>query len=135
MKFFLSCLLLLIAVSLIDKSVGASTSQKKGVCRVICFVACRRPCAMCTQTCGPICLQACHQKKRELSRSYPLPCDFTVWDKNGDSHVEMEEFSSVMYPSISEEDLAVTFHAIDIDGDNRISKAEMQEAKFLFGRC
>lgn len=67
MKFFLSCLLLLIAVSLIDKSVGASTSEKKGVCRVICFVACRRPCAMCTQTCGPICLQACHQKKREVS--------------------------------------------------------------------
>lgn len=33
----------------------------------ICFVACRRPCAMCTQTCGPICLQACHQKKREVS--------------------------------------------------------------------
>lgn len=39
-----------------------------------------------------------------------------VWDKNGDSYVEMEEFFFVMYFSILEEDLVVIFYVIDIDG-------------------
>lgn len=125
MKFSLLCVFLLIAVSLIDKSEGASTSQKKAVCRVVCFIACRQACEVCTQTCGPICLQACHEKRTALSESYPLPCDFAAWDKSGDGHVDMEEFSSVGYPTIQKGDLALVFQAIDTDGNSIISKTEM----------
>lgn len=50
-----------------------------------------------------------------MSESSSLPCDFAAWDKNGDGHVDLEEFSSVAYPFVKEEDSASAFQATDKD--------------------
>lgn len=48
-----------------------------------------------------------------------LPCDFADWDKNGDGHVDMEEFSSTAYSVVEKGDMALAFQATDTDGMQR----------------
>lgn len=70
-----------------------------------------------------------------MSGSSPLPCDFAAWDKNGDGHVDLEEFSSVAYPYVKEGDLALAFQSTDKDENQQISKTELHIAEIMFGIC
>uniref|UniRef100_A0A8W8JPP7 SPARC/Testican calcium-binding domain-containing protein n=1 Tax=Magallana gigas TaxID=29159 RepID=A0A8W8JPP7_MAGGI len=70
-----------------------------------------------------------------VSGSSPLPCNFAAWDKNGDDHVDLEEFSSVAYPNVKEGDLALAFQSTDTDENQQISKSELHKAEIMFGIC
>lgn len=112
------------------------------ICKVVCNLSCRRLCPFCKPVCGTACHKVCNGKRSKvgsflikwriscsfffilpplifrwkISENPPLPCDFTMWDKNNDGHVDMVEFSSVGYPTIKEDDLALAFQATDTDG-------------------
>nr|XP_034336794.1 uncharacterized protein LOC105346946 isoform X2 [Crassostrea gigas] len=90
---------------------------------------CRRICI------AKYCRTVCLGKRSEVSGSSPLPCNFAAWDKNGDDHVDLEEFSSVAYPNVKEGDLALAFQSTDTDENQQISKSELHKAEIMFGIC
>lgn len=69
----------------------------------------------------------------KVSGSSPLPCNFAAWDKNGDDHVDLEEFSSVAYPNVKEGDLALAFQSTDKDGMSTYGRYNklLKRRKFL----
>lgn len=69
----------------------------------------------------------------KVSGSSPLPCNFAAWDKNGDDHVDLEEFSSVAYPNVKEGDLALAFQSTDTDGMSTYGRYNklLKRRKFL----
>lgn len=143
MKVSLLLVLLVITWCMIDESEGARRRRRfRRVVRRVCHTVCSYKCS---PVCGRVCNRVCGGKRSDVSTfifcpfdlyknhrfsltssfsillckvsgSSPLPCDFAAWDKNGDGHVDLEEFSSVAYPYVKEGDLALAFQSTDKDG-------------------
>lgn len=118
----LSVLLLVFTFLLIDGSEawGSRRSRWRRVIRIVCRTACQykctKPCLWCAPVCHYACKNLCGRKKRQVLGNVSLPCDFAAWDKNGDGHVDKEEFASTAYSVVKEGDMALAFQATDTDG-------------------
>nr|XP_019920993.2 uncharacterized protein LOC105323990 [Crassostrea gigas] len=145
MKVSLLLLLLVITCCLIDDSEGWRRRRWrvrirvrrvfKAVCNTVARIKCVKSCPLCTPVCGRVCGKFCGRKRSEDFQSNSLPCDFVAWDKNGDGHIDIEEFSTVAYVAVEEGELALAFEATDTDGNQKISEEELHKATFLFGKC
>ncbi|XP_052714377.1 EF-hand calcium-binding domain-containing protein 1-like [Crassostrea angulata] len=140
MKVSLLLVLIVITWCMIDESEGARRRRRfrrvaRRVCGIVCSYKCVRYCSKCAPVCPKVCKRVCGGKRSEVSGSSPLPCNFAAWDKNGDDHVDLEEFSSVAYPNVKEGDLALAFKSTDKDENQQISKSELHKAEIMFGIC
>lgn len=118
----------------------------KAVCNTVCRIKCVKSCPLCTPVWGRVCGKFCGRKRSEVGTFpyhtiyhhrdsvtltylymysfdirifkviYTLPCDFVAWDKNGDGHIDIKEFSTVAYVAVEEGELALAFEATDTDG-------------------
>eukprot|EP00105_Crassostrea_gigas_P036995 XP_019921143.1 PREDICTED: uncharacterized protein LOC109618251 [Crassostrea gigas] len=132
MKSSLFILFVLLSWCLIDSTGIVIHSKRTAVCPRVCHSVCHLACPSCHKECDNVCHDACSRKRNGAPQ---LPCAFAAWDKNGDTHVDFEEFSSIAYPFFNKRHLSLVFQSIDTDRNQKILETEMKEAIFLFEHC
>ncbi|XP_062597262.1 uncharacterized protein LOC134258722 isoform X1 [Saccostrea cucullata] len=109
------------------------TTPKPIICKTLCEFECSNDCA-------PRCCSKCYPKcSRDFKRTdveeviVPLPCNITIWDKDGDGLVNKTEFiiTTNARPS-NKVDVNYVFGVADKNGDKFLSENELNKAPIIF---
>ncbi|XP_048760536.1 uncharacterized protein LOC125669796 [Ostrea edulis] len=111
-----------------------SATTPAPVCRRLCAFSCERQ-NKCGQLCCMNCSRFCDRKRDQNTEVIvPLPCKFSVWDRNADGGVDKNEFAKVAHARAKSLDVKYIFHSSDKNGDEVLSKEELNDAP-LVTRC